>query len=92
MWISVKDMVKQKKNATFGGRLKMAREDARLTQEELAALLQEHYGVSVGRSYLSELERNWEANKMPMSDVTAALAKALGVNGNWLLLLSDALL
>ena len=92
MWISVKDMVKQKKNATFGGRLKMAREDARLTQDGLAALLQEHYGVSVGRSYLSELERNWEANKMPMSDVTAALAKALGVNGNWLLLLSDALL
>ena len=89
MWISMEDMVKQKKNATFGGHLKMAREDARLTQEDLAALLQERYGVSVGRSYLSELERNWEANKMPMSDVTAALARALDVNGNWLVLLSD---
>lgn len=40
MWVSMEDMIKQKKNATFGGRLKMAREDARLTQEELAALLQ----------------------------------------------------
>ena len=72
------------------GRLRMAREDAGLRQEELATILAERYGVTVGRTYISELERNWESNKMPMSDVTAALAKALGVNGNWLLLIDDS--
>lgn len=82
MWITIDDMAKTRRDATFGGRLRMAREDAGLRQEELAALLAERYGVSVGRSYISELERNWQANKMPMSDVTAALARALGVNGN----------
>ena len=89
MRITIEDMAKLRRIDTFGGRLRVAREDAGLKQEELTALLEERYGVHVGRSYISELERNWEANKMPMADVLAALAKALNVNGNWLLLLDD---
>jgi len=89
MWVTIEGMAKLRKLDTFGGRLRMAREDAGLNQEQLTALLAERYGVTIGRSYISELERSWEANKMPMADVLAAIASALNVNGNWLLLLDD---
>lgn len=89
MCVTMDAMTKRKRDSTFGGRLRMAREDAGLSQEQLTVLLTERYGETVGRSYISELERNWEANKMPMANVLAALARALNVNGNWLLLLDD---
>ena len=73
MWNMLEDMAKIRQDSTFGGRLRMARMDAGLKQEQLTALLAERYGIHVGRSYISELERNWEANKMPMADVVAAI-------------------
>ncbi len=73
----IEGMAKLRRLDTFGGRLQLARSDAKLSQEELATLLAEQYGVEIGRSYISELERSWEANKMPMADVAAALARAV---------------
>jgi transcriptional regulator with XRE-family HTH domain len=89
MCVTIDVMAKKKRDATFGGRLRIAREDAELSQEQLTEILAERYGEKVGRSYISELERNWGDNKMPMANVAAALARALNVNGNWLLLLDD---
>ncbi len=89
MYITIEDMVKRYRDTTFGGRLRRAREDAGLSQEQLTTLLADRYEVTIGRSYISELERNWEANKMPSAEVVAALARALSINGNWLLLIDD---
>ena len=89
MYATIVDMTRIQRLSTFGGRLRTAREDAGLNQMELTNVLAERYGVVIGRSYISELERNWEANKMPSAEVVAALARALNVNGNWLLLIDD---
>jgi hypothetical protein len=87
------DMAKIAKGDTFGGRLTQAREEAErwgevdtytYTQQELVDLLAERFGVAIGRSYLSELERNWQQNKMTSLEVAVALARALRVNLNWL--------
>ena len=85
-------MAKLQKSETFGGRLTEAREEAEwwdgsgigYTQGELADLLKERCGVEIGRSYISELERSWQQNKMPSLEVAAALAQTLKVNLNWL--------
>ena len=51
MWVSMEDMIKQKKNATFGGRLKMAREDAERHARTVARLRAEidNQGAEIGR-------------------------------------------
>ena len=93
----IEDMARIQKANTFGGRLTEAREEAErgdgsgygYTQAELVALLAERTGVSIGRSYLSELERSWQQDKMPSLEVAAALAKVLRVNLNWLAGLSE---
>lgn len=89
MYATIIDMARLQRLSTFGGRLRTAREDAGLNQLELAQILDDRYGVKVGRSYISELERSWETNRMPNAEVVAALARALSVNGNWLLLIDD---
>jgi transcriptional regulator with XRE-family HTH domain len=79
------DMRRKEREATFGGRLKTLRLDAGLTQEQLTVALLEQ-GVSIGRTYVSELERA-ETNRMPNGEVIAAMARALGANGNYLLMI-----
>ena len=96
MDLIIEDMARISKGDTFGGRLTEAREEAErwdgkgygYTQGELADLLARDYEVTIGRSYLSELERSWQQNKMPSLEVAAALAQALNVNLNWLVGLS----
>ena len=68
------DMRRKEREATFGGRLKTLRLDAGLTQEQLTVALLEQ-GVSIGRTYVSELERA-ETNRMPNGEVIAAMARA----------------
>lgn len=90
-------MAKLQKSETFGGRLTEAREEVErwdgkgigYNQGELADLLADGFGVTIGRSYISELERSWQQNKMPSMEVGRALAQALKVNFAWLALLSD---
>lgn len=90
-------MARLQKSETFGGRLTEAREEAErwdgsgigYTQGELADLLAEKYGVTIGRSYISELERSWQQNKMPSMEVGRALAQACRVNFAWLALLTE---
>ena len=90
-------MAKLQKSETFGGRLTEAREEAErwdgkgigYNQGELADLLAERFGVTIGRSYISELERSWQKNKMPSMEVGRALAQACRVNFAWLALLSE---
>lgn len=81
------DMTRKKREATFGGRLKILRQDAELTQEELIARLAKR-GINIGRSYISELERAPD-NRMPNGDVLAGLVAVLGCNPAYLLMLSD---
>ena len=64
----------------------MLREDAELTQDQvtdaLAAL-----GVTIGRSYISEIERS---KKMPNGEVIAGLARVLRTTADYLLCLSES--
>ena len=93
----IEDMARIQKAETFGGRLTEAREEAErwdkagigYTQGELADLLAERCGVEIGRSYISEIERSWQQNKMPSLEVARALAYCLRVNLNWLAGLSN---
>lgn len=93
----IEDMTRIQKSGTFGGRLTEAREEAErwdgkgigYTQGELADLLAERCDVEIGRSYISELERSWQRNKMPSLEVALALACCLRVNLNWLAGLSN---
>lgn len=70
---------------TFGNRLRERRENLNLTQHELVNKLRT-VGIEVGRSYVSEMERN---NKIPNGNVVAGLAVVLGVTTDWLLLGND---
>lgn len=70
---------------TFGKRVKVLREDLRLTQEDLRQHLV-RFGVEIGQSYLSEIERS---KKMPNGEVIVGLAKALRTNADYLLMLTD---
>ncbi|MDQ6212338.1 S24 family peptidase [Achromobacter insolitus] len=67
-------MLGQEKPATFGGRLKLARKAANLTQKQAAAKA----GMSQGT--LSDLENDGSTS----STYTARLAHAYGVNARWL--------
>ena len=48
-----------------------------LPAAEIRRVLQERFGVTIGRSYISELERSWQKNKMPSMEVGRALAQAV---------------
>ncbi len=70
---------------TFGKRLKVLRIDRGLSQIELRDAMKKH-GVDIGETYISELERS---AKMPMLDVAAAMAQALGVTVDYLALIVE---
>lgn len=73
---------------TFGKRIMILRRDHGLTQEQLAELLEQRYGVTVRNTWISTLEAA-KTNKMPATDVVVALAKALNTTTDYLLLVSD---
>lgn len=70
---------------TFGKRVRILRHGVGMNQQDLVNAL-EAYGVSIGRSYVSELERT---DKTPTGDVVAAFARALGTTTDYLLMLTD---
>lgn len=57
---------------TFGKRLKVLRSDLHLTQLDLIKSLERRCNVSVGQSYISELERT---SKIPNGEIIIGLAK-----------------
>lgn len=69
---------------TFGKRLKFARMERDLTQIALRDQMEGLYGVSIGETYISELERT---DRMPSLEVAAAMAKVLDVSIDYLGLL-----
>ena len=71
---------------TFGRRLRILREDAGLTQNELRERVLERTGVTMGISYISEIERN---DRAPSVTVAAALARGLDTSLDYLTLLTD---
>lgn len=72
--------------ATFGKRLKFARVERDLTQEQLRDEMHKQCGVTIGATYISELERS---SKSPSLPIAAAMAKVLGVSLDYLGLLTD---
>jgi transcriptional regulator with XRE-family HTH domain len=70
---------------TFGKRLRIARIERNLSQVELRAEM-EKYGVTIGQTYISELERSDKAPSLP---VAAGMAKALGVSLDYLGMITD---
>lgn len=70
---------------TFGKRVKVLRIDRGLSQIELRDAMKKH-GVDIGETYISELERS---AKMPMLDVAAAMAQALGITVDYLALIVE---
>jgi transcriptional regulator with XRE-family HTH domain len=71
---------------TFGKRLKVLRVDRGLSQIDLRDQMEKLCGVSIGETYVSELERT---TKMPGLQVAAAMAKVLDVSLDYLGLLID---
>ena len=57
----------------IGEELRKAREDARMTQEQLS------FAAEIDRTYISQLEHN---KKSPTVDVLFRLCKALGVSAS----------
>ena len=78
-------MIGQEWTNTTGKRIRLLRQDLDLTQEELTRRLQLD-GVSIGRSYISVLERS---DKMPSGEVLAGLARALKTTTDYLLLRTE---
>lgn len=73
---------------TFGKRLRVLRIDKDLSQIALRDKMEKLYEVSIGETYISELERT---DRMPTLEVAAAMAKALDVSLDYLgLLIGDA--
>ncbi len=70
---------------TFGRRLRLLRDDLRMSQLELRDKLGE-MGVEIGQSYISQLENS---DKMPMLEVAAAMANVLGTTVDYLALRTD---
>lgn len=70
---------------TTGKRIRLLRGDLDLTQEELTRQI-EKLGVTIGRSYISLLERT---SNVPSGDVLAGLARVLRTTTDYLLLLTD---
>lgn len=74
---------------TFGKRLKVLRVDRDLSQVELRNNMEAVCKVSIGETYISELERT---DRMPSLEVAAAMAKVLDVSIDYLgFLIDDAL-
>lgn len=71
---------------TFGKRLRVLRVDRDLSQIALRDRMEKTHGVSIGETYISELERT---DKMPSLEVAAAMAKVLDVSVDYLALLID---
>lgn len=71
---------------TFGKRLKLARLDLGLTQDDLVKAMQEQAGVATVHSYISQLENG---DQLPGGELIRALALALGISADYLLLISD---
>lgn len=71
---------------TFGKRLKVLRVDRNMSQIDLRDMMEKDCGVSIGETYISELERT---TKMPSLEVAAAMAKVLDVSLDYLGLLND---
>lgn len=69
----------------FGKRLRFSRQDANLSQIELRERL-EVYGIGIGASYISEMERKGAKPTLP---VAAALAKVLNISLDYLAGLTD---
>lgn len=72
--------------ASFGKRLKMLRIDREMSQTKLRDEMEKCCEVSIGETYISELERT---TKMPSLEVAAAMAKVLDVSLDYLGLLVD---
>lgn len=66
---------------TFGRRLRVLRAERDLSQIALRDRMEKLYGVPIGETYISELERT---EKMPSLEVAAAMAKALDVSLDYL--------
>lgn len=71
---------------TFGKRLRVLRIDRDLSQINLRDSMEKQHKVSIGETYISELERT---DKMPSLEVAAAIAKVLDVSIDYLGLLID---
>jgi HTH-type transcriptional regulator, cell division transcriptional repressor len=66
----------------LGHRMQKARKQAGIGQAELAAILEEDFGISMERSLVSRIERK----ERPVRDIELdAIAKALSVTPNYLL-------
>lgn len=74
---------------SFGRRVRLLREDMGLTQGELRDEMERLTGVSIGGSYLSQLERGKSSGKMPSLEVAVGLARTLGCSLDYLAQLSD---
>lgn len=73
---------------TFGKRLRVSRIDKDLSQIALRDQMEKLYGVSIGETYISELERT---ERMPTLEVAAAMAQVLDMSLDYLgLLIGDA--
>jgi len=70
---------------TTGKRVRVLRQDLDLKQKDLWDRMR-LYGVHVGETYISKLERS---NGIPSGDIIAALAQSLGTTADYLLLISD---
>jgi len=75
---------------TFGRRVRQLREDLGWTQSELRDEVKRKAGVTMGASYLSQLERAKEGGKLPSLEIARGLAIALGCSLDYLALLSDS--
>jgi transcriptional regulator with XRE-family HTH domain len=67
------------KDLSIGRRLAIAREDAELTQDQLASKL----GVS--RDTLSSWENSDATNRYPPADILKRLCEETGVTADWIL-------
>lgn len=71
---------------TFGKRLRVSRIDKELSQIQLRDKMEKLHEVSIGETYISELERT---DRMPSLEVAAAMARVLDVSLDYLGLLID---
>jgi len=74
----------------FGRRVRILREDMRLSQPELVKLVTDQK-IELTQSYLSKLEnaKQEDGSKVPNGEVVGALAKALQTSADFLMSLTD---
>lgn len=72
---------------TFGKRCKALRISNNLSQTDLRFEMQTQCNVSVGETYISQLE---SSDRMPSLEIAAAMATVFGVSLDYLGLLIDA--